>query len=115
MARHQTRRSVSIRRELYDELGALGNDKGISSAQLVDQACMALLAGKIELQQAKSAHALKLETMQRRVKAPEPIAYEHGVCAICAREGNVTPTQLDPGGPTYTVCGGCNGDPGARS
>lgn len=114
MARQQSRRSISIQRELYDQLGALAEREHIPLSQLVGQAIAALLAGAVPLQPARRVAELGAETLARRAAAraaapvPKPPI---GTCANCGGDKlPVMPTQLVAGGPTYKICTGCNGE-----
>jgi hypothetical protein len=120
MARKQSRRSVSIPLELYDGLAELATQHVIPLSQLACQAIAALLAGAVGIGPARSPYILGLETYAKRAeqkaarraaraKRPPPPAPVLGNCANCsARQVLVTPTRLDPDGPTFSICAGCN-------
>lgn len=114
MARRQSRRTISLQRELYDQLCALADCESIPLSQLVGQAIAALLAGAVPLQPARSVAELGAETLARRAAAQASVTPPRppiGTCANCAGVTlPVIPTQLVAGGPTYQICTRCNGE-----
>lgn len=109
MARRQTRRSITIALEDYQGLGALAGEHDMPLSQLATQAIRALLAGLVPLAPRVDSVRLGLDTRAMRAR-PTPAA-RPGTCATCGRPGQVTPTQLDPGGPEYPICERCNTEP----
>ncbi len=69
MSRRQTRRAVSLTRELYDDLLAFAAAHGFSAAQVVRQGIRAVLSGAIALEPAADPTALAKETAATRAAA----------------------------------------------
>jgi hypothetical protein len=121
MAKEQSRRTISVQRELYIALDALAARERIPVSQLAGQAIVALLAGRVPIEPARSSYELGVAVRQLRVQRaprrpivalPEPPADPIGTCANCGRDDlPVKGTQFDAGGPTYLICTDCNDQP----
>lgn len=86
MAARQTRRSVSLNRQLYERLRRISLERSLSMAKLAEQAI-------------RASYGI--------AETARP-AGRTGTCACCGEIGTVVPTRLDPGGPEYLICEGCN-------
>jgi hypothetical protein len=117
VAKRQSRRTISIVREIYVGLSAVSAERQIPLSQLIAQAAQAVIAGQIDLRPARSQYELCCETNARRaaskpVRTPAPMPPDPvGTCAVCVEERPVRMTALEDGGPVlYRLCAECRGE-----
>lgn len=70
MSKRQTRRGVSLTRELYERLFAFARERQIPAAQVVAQGVEAVLRGDLPLAPAADPIALAKATAAQRVDQP---------------------------------------------
>ena len=72
MSKHQTRRAVSLTRELHAELIAFAEARQISAAQVVAQGIRAVIGGAVELEPAADPVVLAKASAAKRAQASSP-------------------------------------------
>lgn len=66
MSKTQTRKSISVTKELAGELHVFATEHGISQSQVVTQAIRAIIRGDIPLEPAQDAASLQRATKELR-------------------------------------------------
>ncbi|HKP06394.1 MAG TPA: hypothetical protein VJU58_04000 [Microbacterium sp.] len=84
MSRNQTRRSISLTRELHDRLFTFAAEHRMPAAQVVTQAIEAVLRGDVKLAPAADPSALARETSVQRGSRPGVVWKSEGAAQPAA-------------------------------
>lgn len=129
MAKHQTRRSVSVNRSVFTRLQAFAVKHGLPAAQVAEQGIEAILAGRVPLgprvKPVRERGVFRGRFARIDVDGPDVIepprreqpAVFGGTCAVCTNplgDNPERPGAMQPigrGGALVRVCYSCNHEP----